>query len=201
MSQFDQVGDRGARVPIVRPSHSVRARRLAAAVLVCLGLTVDAHAQTVKAAELKAAFLANFSKFTEWPADALPAGGMFAYCVLDDKAMAAALLAILSGQQGQAEQAGVRVVKIDPSIRSCQVLYVGNLDAKQSAQVFDILKGAPVLTVGDGQRFAESGGIAQFILDKSRMRFAINAAAAQRARLVLSSKLLSLSTVVKDAGQ
>jgi len=40
--------------------------------------------------------------------------------------------------------------------------------------------------------------VAQLILENNRMRFAINLAAAQRARLQLSSKLLSLATIVKD---
>jgi hypothetical protein len=39
------------------------------------------------------------------------------------------------------------------------------------------------------------------VLDNGRMRFAINLAAAQRAHLVLSSRLLGLATLVDDAGQ
>ena len=186
--------------PIYR--QSVRARRLAAAVLVCLGLSVDAEAQTVKVAELKAAFLANFSKFTQWPADATPAGRNFAYCVVDDKDLAAALQSIVSTHPAEADlPLTVRNVKIEPSIRSCQMLYVGKLEAKQMAQMLDIVKGAPVFTVGSAEHFTASGGVAQFFLEKGRMRFAINQAAAQRARLVVSSKLLSLATLVKDAGQ
>ena len=62
----------------------------------------------------------------------------------------------------------------------------------------DALKDAPVFSVSDRDNFAESGGVAQLILENNRMRFVINLAAAQRARLQLSSKLLSLATIVKD---
>jgi hypothetical protein len=183
-------------------NHLLRAGRVATAILIGLTLTVDAYGQAVKVAELKAAFIANFSKFTEWPADAVPAGQPFLYCIVEDKAQAAALQAIVAGHAGQADQPlSVRVVKIEPSIRSCQVLSVGKLDARQTAQVFDILKGASVFTIGDGEHFATSGGVAQFIQENGRMRFAINQAAARRARLAISSKLLSLATLVKDAGQ
>lgn len=174
-------------------------RRAATAALVCLAVTVDAGAQTVKAPDLKAAFLEKFSKFTDWP-DEATAGRLLTYCVVDDKAVVAALEGILARPPGEAAQpASVRLVKIDASIRSCHILYVGRLDAKASAHLFDTIKGASVFTVGDNERFAESGGVVQFILENGRMKFAINVAAAQRARLVLSSKLLSLATLVKEA--
>ena len=60
------------------------------------------------------------------------------------------------------------------------------------------MRGAAVFTVGEADHFAESGGIAQLVQDHGRMRFAINPAAAQRARLVLSAQLLNLAIVVKD---
>lgn len=60
------------------------------------------------------------------------------------------------------------------------------------------LKGASVLTVSDGDRFADLGGIAQLFIENNRMRFAVNAAAAERARIHLSSKLLTLAKLVKD---
>ena len=40
--------------------------------------------------------------------------------------------------------------------------------------------------------------MAQFRLEKGRMRFTINPGAALRAHLTLSAKLLSLATIVKD---
>jgi hypothetical protein len=55
-----------------------------------------------------------------------------------------------------------------------------------------------VFTVSDADKFAQSGGVAQLIVENDRMRFAINRDAAQRARLLLSSKLLTLATLVKD---
>jgi hypothetical protein len=175
---------------------------VAAAALLFVAVAAAAEAQTVKVADLKAAFLANFSKFTEWPDDALPAGGGFTYCIVEDKAVAWALESILKGHPGDPQRPlSVRLVKIDPSIRSCQVVYNGQLGTRDAAQLLDILKGTSAFTVGDTEDFAASGGVAQFVLDNGRMRFSINLAAAQRARLVLSSKLLSLATIVKDAGQ
>ena len=62
----------------------------------------------------------------------------------------------------------------------------------------DEMKGASILTVGDGEDFARGGGVIGLFIEDGRMRFAINSDAAQRAGLRLSSKLLSLAKIVKE---
>ena len=79
-----------------------------------------------------------------------------------------------------------------------RLLYAAGLDAKRSAQLIDDLRNAPVLTVGDREEFALEGGVAGFFVDGARMRFAFNVDAVQRARLRISSRLLSLAKLVKD---
>jgi len=160
--------------------------------------TAPAAAQTTTAPALKAAFLYNFAKFTEWPADALSAGEKLALCVIGDASVADALEQTIEGRHVEGRQLTVRIVKADGPIRSCHLLYAGGLDTLRSTQLFQALNGATVFTVGDSDRFAESGGVAQLILEGDRIRFAINTTASRRARLTLSSKLLALAKIVKD---
>jgi hypothetical protein len=153
--------------------------------------------QDVSVPALKAAFLANFVKFTEWPHDQMAAGKVFTFCVSGDQAVATAL------EQGAREHAGppalsIIVVALDGPVSSCQMLYLAGLDLRRARRVIEALKGAAVFTVSDVEGFAEAGGVAQLRLERGRMRFTINPAAAQRARLALSAKLLSLATIVKD---
>jgi hypothetical protein len=155
-------------------------------------------AQGVSGTALKAAFLYNFAKFAEWPADILAPGQRLSLCVLGDNAIADALEQTIKGHTIESHELTVQVVSADWPIRSCHVLYVGGLDAKGAIQLIEALKGAPVFTVSDVDKFAELGGVAQLILENDKVRFAINVASAQRARLVLSSKLLSLAKIVKD---
>ncbi len=178
--------------------------RISWAQLVCavvattlLSLT-DSYAQSATAPALTSAFLYNFAKFTEWPADALAPGQRLALCVLGDNAVASALEQIIRGHSIESHELTVELLKSDASARSCHVLYLSGLDEKRSLQVIDSLKAAPVLTASDAVRFAEVGGVAQLILEDGRMRFTINVTAAQRARLQLSSKLLSLARIIKD---
>src|SRR5438132_491555 len=66
-----------------------RGRPLCRAALgVVLLLSVRAHAQTATAPELKAAFLYNFAKFIEWPANSMATGTPLVECVLGDGAVA-----------------------------------------------------------------------------------------------------------------
>jgi uncharacterized protein DUF4154 len=157
------------------------------------------RAQGVTAPALKAAFLYNFANFTEWPADSLAPGQRLSLCVLGDNAVADALEQTIKGRGVDNHELTVTVIKAaDGAMLSCHLLYVSALDAKQSAHLLEALTSSSVFTVGDGDRFAETGGVAQLILENGRMRFAVNVGAARRARLKISSKLLSLARIIKD---
>jgi hypothetical protein len=154
--------------------------------------------QDVTLPSLKSAFLANFAKFAEWPGDALPAGRVFTFCVSGDKAVADALTQSIKEHPGQ-EPVSVIVVTPEGPLNGCHILYLGGLNLREARRTVEALKGMPIFTVSDVSGFAENGGVAQLRLEQGRMRFAINPAAAQRAHLALSAKLLSLAIIVKDA--
>ncbi len=55
--------------------------------------------------------------------------------------------------------------------------------------------------MGDAAGFARMGGIINFVLDDSRVRFEINLQAADRAHLKLSARLLTVAKlIVADDG-
>jgi hypothetical protein len=175
---------------------TMRPWRWIVAASLMLGVAPAAPAQSAPEAALKAAFLYNFAKFAEWPADAAPADPL-TICVFGDAAIADALDETVKGRTVDGRKTTVVRVKPD-GFRGCHVLYVAGLDAKRAQAIVDELKGAPVLTVGDREQFAQSGGIAGLFVEQGRMRFAINIEAAQRCRLRISSRLLSLAKIVKD---
>jgi hypothetical protein len=163
--------------------------------LLLLGRDGPAADPTVTAPALKAAFLYNFAKFAEWPAEAQ--SGPLTLCVMGDAAVADALEETVKGHF--VDERDVIVLRVKSgALHGCHVLYVAGLDARHAAQILDELKGAPVLTVGDRDQFPQWGGIAGFFVDGGKMRFAINVEAAQRAHVRISSRLLSLAKLVKD---
>ena len=155
-------------------------------------------AQTAGASKVKAAFLYNFAKFAQWPAESLPPGERLQLCVVGDDAVADALEQTIKGRAIEGHELSVRVVGTDAVLRSCHLVYVDGRDARRSSQALEALRGAAVLSVGDGDKFAELGGVAQLVLEQDRMRFSVNVTAVERARLRLSSKLLSLASIVRE---
>jgi hypothetical protein len=169
-----------------------------AALAIASLLSARTHAQTASAPELKAAFLYNFAKFVEWPADSLPTWAPLVMCVLGDAAVADALEETVKGRTIEGHPLTTRRVKVDGPLRTCHVLYVSGVDAKRLHELLEGLSDSTVLTASDLDRFAQSGGVVNFFVDNGRMRFAVNIDSAQRARLQVSSKLLSLARIVKD---
>jgi hypothetical protein len=145
---------------------------------------------------LKAAFLYNFMKFTEWPAEAVPSDSAITLCVFGDEAVANALEQTVKGRQVGGRS--VSVARVNVALSSCHILYVSGVDRRQAVEVIERVKAAPVFTVGDLDGFAALGGVGQLFVENGKMRFALNPSSAQRAGLRLSSKLLALARVVKD---
>ena len=158
------------------------------------------RAQVATAPTLKAAFVYNFVKFTEWPTGALGRGERLSLCVLGDGPVADALQQTIEVGGVDGHPLTVEVLTPGSPTRSCHLLYVSGLDEKRLGQLLVGYKNSSAFTVGDADHFAEMGGVAQLIQEKNRLRFAINVEAAQRAYLKISSRLLTLAQIVKDLG-
>lgn len=184
-----------ARLSPLRPA--LRRLVVVAALVACVGPS-RARAQSVAAPALKAAFLYNFAKFTGWPADALAPQQRLALCVFGDHAVADALEQTIQRREIEGHELTVEIVNAHSAISTCHLLYMAGHDARRIAPVLGALRSVPVFTVGEAERFVESGGVAQLIVQGDRVRFAINPLAAERARLRLSSRLLSLARIIKD---
>ena len=176
------------------------ARVLAVALLalgVAAGLPLGARAQSSHEYEIKAAFLYNFVKFVEWPSEALPeTSATITVCVLGDDPSADALESI-NGKTVKGRRLSVRRLQPTTGIESCHVLFISSSQESRLPQVMQNLHGSSVLTVGEMERFIPSGGIINFVIERNKVRFEISPSGAERARLKLSSQLLSLARVVR----
>jgi hypothetical protein len=173
--------------------------RVIGLVALVAGISVPCVDASTSVGVLKATFLYNFAKFTEWPTDVLAPGQRLLLCVVGDADVAEALEQTIKGRMLDGHTLEVQVVTLDalPTF-PCHVLYISSNDLKRSAARLAALRTVPTLTVSDGDKFAQHGGIAQLVTEHDHMRFAINPMAAARARLRLSSKLLSLAELMKE---
>jgi hypothetical protein len=169
-----------------------------AAIGVC-AFSPFASAQTATAPALKAAFLYNFAKFTDWPADAVAPGDPLVLCVVNDRGVGEQLVDLTKHRAIDGHALVVAMMKPDSAtLSSCRLIFTSGLDAARTRAVLDAVAGQPVLTVSDLDKFAQRGGVAQLVVDKGTMGITVNLGAMQRARILLSSKLLSLARIVKD---
>jgi len=150
--------------------------------------------------EIKSAMLYNFTKFIDWPASALGEGAApLVVGVLGNDPFASWLGAALRNKTVCGHPVVVRRFESPTEVKGCHVLFVGASDRKRIARILCSLGSAPILTIGDGEQFAKLGGIIGFIRDGNRIRFEINLLAAEQARLRISSKLLRLTAIRRDA--
>jgi hypothetical protein len=177
----------------------LRAQRVVAAVLTGVVLTGgSAEAQAVSGSEITAAFLLNFARFAEWPADVIPARMPLALCVHNDGAVADALERTIKGRTVGGHGLAVRRLTAGAPLSRCHVLYLGGSDLKRSLDVIGTVNGVGLFTVSNAARFAQAGGVAELYLEGGRMRIAVNVDALQRAQIQLSSRVLALAKIVKD---
>lgn len=150
-------------------------------------------------AELKAAFVYNFTRFVDWPADVLATTpGSLNVCLLGPRDAFFDAIQDLGGKATKDRSLGVRAVTRGESMKHCQVLVVAESEADQFESVLKRLEGLPVLTVNGSARFLDAGGMIGLAMDGGKLRFDVNLAAARRANLVLSSNLLRLAREVRQ---
>jgi hypothetical protein len=58
-----------------------------------------------------------------------------------------------------------------------------------------------VLSIGEGTRFTTQGGVIGLLVEEQRIRFEINADAAEARQLKISSKLMALARIVRPRKQ
>lgn len=155
-----------------------------------------AQAQVASEYDVKAAFLYNFTKFVEWPPSVLQERSDFQLCVLGEDPFGRSLDVIVDEKVAGRRISLLRTPKLaEPE--GCQILFISRSERGRMSQILQDLRGTPVLTVADTAGFLDHGGIINFVLEGSKVRFEINQEAAERAGIKISSKLLRLAVGAK----
>jgi hypothetical protein len=146
--------------------------------------------------QLKAAFLLNFGRFTEWP----PAGestGPINLCVVGRDPFGTDLDQIVSNQSIHGRP--IKIVRVSSGAppSNCQILFVGPVDKQKVGELLSDVRQSPTLTVSDIPGFTNNGGMIQFLVEGQHIQFLINLQAASQAGLKISSKLLKIAKLVQ----
>jgi hypothetical protein len=159
-----------------------------------IGWPVILPAQPAAEYEVKAAFLYKFASFVTWPDDA--AGGPLCIGVAGQDPFGMALEEAVKGKSIGGRPFVVKRFKPGQESPDCHIVFISASERKRLPAILERLRAGTVLTAGDMPGFCESGGVVNFEVSEDRVRLQINLQAAQRARLLVSSKLLMVAKIV-----
>jgi hypothetical protein len=158
----------------------------------CLALPGAARAAESLEYAVKAAYLAKFPFYVEWPPGAFagPTSPLL-LCVVGDDPFGATLDEAVAAQPVQGRPVTVRRLKTIARDSGCHIAYVGAENRGES------LRGGTVLVVSDSP---SGGGIINFVIRDNKVRFTVDDEAAFQNGLSISSKLLSVALSVRPRG-
>jgi hypothetical protein len=186
----------------MQPHPTTRRKWLVKLAGLCLAGVTAAAADTTPGAgeyEVKAAFLYNFTKFTDWPPKAFSSSNApMVIGIVGEDPFGKTIDDVVSGEVVAGHPLIVKRLRPDDDLRSCHVLFISRSEKERLLDVLRQLKGNPVLSVSEISGFAEQGGMVNFQLANKTVKMEINQAAAEQAGLQISAKLLKLARVVSS---
>ena len=162
-------------------------------------ISVSAELSRPAEYEIKAAFLYNFIKFTEWPAQALgKQEEPFVIGVLGRDPFGAALDKLIEGETIHSKSiVARRFPRMDEAAANSHVLFISSSEESQLPTILRLVDRQGVLTVSEIESFAQRGGVINLKKENNKIVFEINIEAAKRAGLTMNAQLLKLAKIVK----
>ncbi|MCB1876869.1 MAG: YfiR family protein [Chromatiales bacterium] len=140
-----------------------------------------------------AAYLYNFGKFVQWPAEAFPnANSDLDLCLYGNDTLGSAADA-LNGKNAHGHRIRTNRIRRGGNLEQCHIVFVSTSEQLYVQPLLDLTREIPILTVSEIEDFAEAGGIVGLTFHSNRLKFIVNTGAATRAGLHLSSQLLKLA--------
>jgi len=151
---------------------------------------------------IKAGFIFNFAKFVDWPPTTFAqADSPIVIGILGTDPFGAIIDQIVQDKKIGGRGFVVKRLKwgADPKdLRECKILFVGASERAHIDELVQIVRGLPILTVGETPGFAEHGGVIRLVLEDNKVRFEVNVEAARQAGLTISSRLLTLARIIQQ---
>lgn len=170
---------------------------LIAACVLAAAAPLRAEQVDTVAMSIQAAYLYQFTRFVEWPA--ADAASTLDICVVGRDPFGAILDQAVQGRHVGGRRVTVVRLPDAEGAAACNLLFLPAGEAARLPELQRMVRNGPVLLVGDGPRFAQSGGMIGFFRDADRIKFEVNPSAAEAAGLRISSRLLGIARVVGGA--
>lgn len=152
---------------------------------------------TIREYQVKAMFLLNFGKFTDFPDDSNSDGKPVEVCVLGDDPFQGTLDILVKSERIHDRPIEIHYIQnVDPD-ETCHILFISQSERERFMNILARFKGKPTLTVSDIENFVILGGMIQFYLTENKVRFFIDPVTATEAGLQINARLLQIAKIVR----
>jgi len=182
------------------PVRSGRRWRRASAALLCAlaaALPAAGSAEGLTEAQLRARFLLNFLRFTEWPTPAAAdPGAPLVVCVLGmGDPLEGALAQLQDASVGSRKVFARGSVDADRA-GDCHLLYVPDGELQRLPAARESIGRRPVLIVGESEAVLDRGGMIALRNSDRHLTFVVNLAPTRHAGLGFSAQMLHAAAEV-----
>ncbi len=148
--------------------------------------------------QIKAAYLYQFGRYVEWPANAFAdSKAPFVIGLLEHDPLIPYLEQIARVKKIQNRPIRIRRFSSPAKMQPCHIVYLpASLTPQAQTEAIRRIARRGVLIVGDADGILTSGGAMQFVVEDNKIRLVISRKAAEHAGLTLSAKLLQVARVV-----
>lgn len=148
--------------------------------------------------QLKAAFIYNFAKFVSWPASTFKdAQAPVSICLIGNDPMKSSF-DDLSTKRIEGRPLNMRQIASLDQMQGCHILFISASVKDNLPKIMEAATKMSILTIGDTKGFADAGVMINFVFKDNKIAFEINPAAADKASLKISSKLLKLGMIISQ---
>lgn len=182
--------------------EKVVAIMLAASSAITLPIATIAQEYVPAESRSKAAFLAVFPSFVDWPDGAFSSpDSPLTTCVLGDFRFGTTLAEVSRDSAPHGRRIAVRWIRNDQQIRGCHILFVSGSELARYSKVIAIVQGTSTFTVGETTDFVTAGGMLSIAFEHDAIQFEVNLASAREAHFRISSRLLALAHHVVEQSE
>lgn len=153
------------------------------------------QARSVEKQAVLAVLTLNIARFTSWPDDVFEwSNPAINFCVIGDNVVQESF-ADMENKTINGKSLHVLNRTRLRNLSECQLLYISEIERNVLVQVLLDLKNQPVLTVGVGLEFLESGGMVALEKLDGKIQLNVNLPIVKKSRLVVSSRILKLAKI------
>jgi hypothetical protein len=145
---------------------------------------------------VRIAYVFNITKYVTWPKQ----NPRLLIGVTGPGSTGPVLKEVLDGKASNGRKIAVVLHPSEEEMRDCDMVYVTDTSSRDVRSVLRQLSGRPILTVGEGNGFARSGGMIGVVRSGDQLQLNVNLSALDAGQLQISSRLLRVAVLVSGNG-